>query len=150
MSLTVAIVTAVSLWVPDGKGHRNYRPIPQEGAQAILNRCLKTTTPLPCATLLDTLAFRESNNNPQAEHDHNKDGTPRGCGAFGALCTYPHATWQEQVDTAWTLILKSTETCTEPLALYVSGDCNRGHAIAREYLGIARRLAVQFADQVEH
>lgn len=142
--LTTAIVIGMSLKVPDSKGHLNVRKMPEEEALAVATRCLKTSTPVHCASLLATLSFRESGNNDKASHDGGK-----GCGAFGALCTYPHATWQEQVDTAWSLVLKSTVTCEEPLALYVSGDCNRGHAIAREYLGIARRIAKDYSETTE-
>lgn len=145
MSLTTAIVMAMSLHVPDAKGHLNYRAIPKEGAEAIVTVCAKTSVPTHCAAVLTTLAFRESNNNPVADHDNHK-----GCGAFGALCTYPHATWLEQVETAWKLVLESTIACKEPLAKYASGSCGYGLSIAREYMRIARKIALEFSDQIEH
>lgn len=145
MSLTAAIVMAMSLRVPDAKGHLNYRAIPKAGAEAVVSVCGKTSAPAHCAAVLVVLGFRESNNNNEARHDHDQ-----GCGAFGALCTYPHATWLEQVDTAWKLVLESTLACKEPLAKYASGSCGYGLSIAKEYMRIARKIAWEFQDQVDH
>lgn len=145
MSLTVAIALAMSLEVPDAKGHLNYRKMPADMASAVVYRCSQTKSPAHCASLVATLGFRESGYDFNARHDGNK-----GCGAFGVLCTYPHATWQEQVDTAWTLLVKSAATCEVPLALYVSGSCGAGHWIAKEYMRIARAIAAKYVDQVEH
>ena len=145
MSLTAAIVMAMSLKVPDSKGHLNYRAIPKDGADAVVSVCAKTSAPAHCAAVLVTLSFRESNNTMTAKHDHDQ-----GCGAWGALCTYPHETWLEQATSAWSLVLKSTLACKEPLALYASGQCGAGLWVAREYMRIARKIALEFADQIDH
>jgi hypothetical protein len=144
-ALTAVIVAAMSLKVPDSKGHLNYRKIPQDGADAIVAVCNATSAPTHCAAVLVTLGFRESGFDFSAKHDHGQ-----GCGAWGVLCTYPHATWKEQVQSAWGLVVKSAVTCQEPLALYASGSCYSGLRVAREYMHIARKIALEFADQIEH
>lgn len=131
--LTTAIVLRASLLVPDAAGHLNYKPIPNDGAAAIVSKCSGTTMPEHCASLLLVLGFRESGFNMSASHDGGK-----GCGAFGALCSFPHSTWAEQVDVAWRLVIKSAEACQEPLALYCSGSCTRGLKVAREYMRLAQ------------
>lgn len=145
MSLTAAIVMAMSLRVPDSKGHLNYRAIPKDGAEAVVSVCTPTSAPTHCAAVLVTLGFRESGFNFAAKHDHDQ-----GCGAWGVLCTYPHATWEEQAKSAWGLVVKSAVTCKEPLAMYASGSCGAGLWVAREYMRIARKIALEFADQVDH
>jgi hypothetical protein len=134
--LTATLVMAMSLRVPDAKGHLNYRAIPKDGADAVVAVCGPTSAPVHCAAVLVTLAFRESGNNPEARHDHDK-----GCGAWGVLCTYPHATWLDQAKAAWSLVTDSAVKCPEPLAMYASGSCSRGLAVAREYMRCARTIA---------
>jgi len=136
--LTVALILKASLLVPDAAGHLNRVKMPEDEAKAIVTRCTSTSAPSHCAGTLIGLSFRESGNNFAAVHDGG-----RGCGAFGLLCTFPHSTWQEQVDSAWSQVLKSTLVCVEPLQMYCSGSCTRGRKIAQEYMGIARKIAAE-------
>jgi hypothetical protein len=138
--ITPAIVLAMSLDVPDAKGTKNYRPMPRELAVEIVALCTRTKIAEKCGALLSVLGFRESGYNFSAVHDGGK-----GCGAFGLLCTFPHATWKEQVESAWSVILKSVTTCKEPLAMYASGSCERGHKVAREYMSIADAIAKRYS-----
>jgi len=115
--------------------------MPEDEGKAIVATCVKTSAPAHCAAVLVVLSFRESGNNFATVHDGGL-----GCGAFGLLCTFPHATWQEQVDSAWSQVLKSTLVCVEPLQMYCSGSCTRGRKIAQEYMGIARRIAPTLDD----
>jgi hypothetical protein len=138
--LTAVLVLKMSLLVKDSRGHHPFRTMPADEAGAIVAECLPTSAPTHCAAVLTELSFRESNNNKDALHDHDQSGHPRGCGAFGVLCSYPHATWAEQVHAAWTLIVESTQKCSEPLQWYASGSCTRGRSVARDYIDDARRI----------
>ena len=139
--ISIAIVIAMSLEVPDAKGVRNYRPMPKDEAVEIVALCTRTKISEYCAGILATLSFRESGNLFGAVHDGGK-----GCGAFGLLCTFPHATWREQVESAWAIVVKSAKTCKEPLAMYASGSCDRGQKLAREYLDIAKAIAKKYEE----
>lgn len=137
--LSEAVILSMSLGVWDSKGNHPIKAMPKDEAVAILATCNATKMPVHCAAVLTVLSFRESNNSQAASHDGGK-----GCGAFGVLCTYPHATWAEQVQSAWKLVLESTQLCEVALAKYASGSCNQGRALAREYMAMARKLAAPY------
>ena len=138
MSLIGVWIVKASLLVTDAAGHHPIKPISNDGAEAIANVCAPTQAPTHCAALLVVLSFRESGYNPNASHDAG-----RGCGAFGVLCTRPHATWLEQTKSAWAIVVESATKCKEALALYASGSCTNaaGIAISRARLTEAKRIA---------
>lgn len=142
MSALSAWVLSASLQVKDDAGHKSMRPIANDGAIAIDSVCTSIRgaipgAPLACASVLLILAFRESNYNALATHDGG-----RGCGAFGVLCTRPHATWLQQVQSAFAIVQASAAKCSEPLSLYASGSCTNktGIAISKARMAAAKQL----------